>query len=73
MINNPISYVKNTRQTYSKQYETVLTEVLVQFADENPAWIPYETLVEMERVCNCLLYTSPSPRDRQKSRMPSSA
>ena len=26
--------------------------------------IPYKT---------CLLYTSPSPRDRQKSRMPSSA
>ena len=27
--------------------------------------------ISMERVC--LLYTSPSPRDRQKSRMPSSA
>ena len=26
-----------------------------------------------ESVCICLLYTSPSPRDRQKSRMPSSA
>ena len=25
------------------------------------------------KYCNCLLYTSPSPRDRQKSRMPSSA
>ena len=25
------------------------------------------------RVYTCLLYTSPSPRDRQKSRMPSSA
>ena len=25
------------------------------------------------QVYNCLLYTSPSPRDRQKSRMPSSA
>ena len=25
------------------------------------------------RVIGCLLYTSPSPRDRQKSRMPSSA
>ena len=25
------------------------------------------------RVLACLLYTSPSPRDRQKSRMPSSA
>ena len=26
-----------------------------------------------QRVMSCLLYTSPSPRDRQKSRMPSSA
>ena len=26
-----------------------------------------------ERLDDCLLYTSPSPRDRQKSRMPSSA
>ena len=25
------------------------------------------------KVLGCLLYTSPSPRDRQKSRMPSSA
>ena len=29
-----------------------------------PSWLPHGT---------CLLYTSPSPRDRQKSRMPSSA
>ena len=29
--------------------------------------------VELEEYENCLLYTSPSPRDRQKSRMPSSA
>ena len=28
---------------------------------------------ELARHKNCLLYTSPSPRDRQKSRMPSSA
>ena len=26
-----------------------------------------------EHIYGCLLYTSPSPRDRQKSRMPSSA
>ena len=32
--------------------------------------IPVGTRV---RICPCLLYTSPSPRDRQKSRMPSSA
>ena len=28
---------------------------------------------ESNRMLPCLLYTSPSPRDRQKSRMPSSA
>ena len=28
---------------------------------------------EAVRYCNCLLYTSPSPRDGTKSRMPSSA
>ena len=27
----------------------------------------------IRKVCNCLLYTSPSPRDRTRSRMPSSA
>ena len=28
---------------------------------------------QIEEYSDCLLYTSPSPRDRQKSRMPSSA
>ena len=28
---------------------------------------------DMEMLLTCLLYTSPSPRDRQRSRMPSSA
>ena len=32
-----------------------------------------EYLFFSEGVFSCLLYTSPSPRDRQKSRMPSSA
>ena len=30
-------------------------------------------VTNFDSVNNCLLYTSPSPRDRQKSRMPSSA
>ena len=30
-------------------------------------------LVSEKDILRCLLYTSPSPRDRQKSRMPSSA
>ena len=34
---------------------------------------PAEILVDGSEFKTCLLYTSPSPRDRQKSRMPSSA
>ena len=37
-----------------------------------PRQIPY-TLELMERHPLCLLYTSPSPRDKRQSRMPSSA
>ena len=44
-VENPLSPVRNTRQTYDKQLERVITEVQVQFADENPAWIPLETLL----------------------------
>ena len=35
--------------------------------------LPYETLMEEVKNCDCLLYTSPSPRDQRGSRMPSSA
>ena len=39
------------------------------------AWLNRQTVNEAEQRLYdiCLLYTSPSPRDRQKSRMPSSA
>ena len=32
-----------------------------------------KVVVSSRKLEDCLLYTSPSPRDRQKSRMPSSA
>ena len=34
---------------------------------------PNGTKAQEGQISDCLLYTSPSPRDRQKSRMPSSA
>ena len=34
---------------------------------------PMKVAISDEVFNDCLLYTSPSPRDRQKSRMPSSA
>ena len=47
-VNNPISYVKNTRVSYSKFHQKKVREVQVQFKDEEPAWIPYETLLAIE-------------------------
>jgi hypothetical protein len=47
-VENPLSPVRNTRQTYNKQLERVITEVQVQFADENPTWIPLETLLAIK-------------------------
>jgi len=47
-MTNPISYVKNTRESWSRSLEKNIREVQVQFKDENPAWIPYETLLAIE-------------------------
>ena len=40
IMNNPI---KNTRKMYYKYLSKNVTEVLVQFKDENPTWIPLTT------------------------------
>jgi hypothetical protein len=48
MMANPINPVKNTRESYSKFTGKVYTEVEVQFVDEDPAWIPYSTLMAMQ-------------------------
>ena len=50
--------------------ENTSSEVRLQFAT-GPA--TRGTMYDKTDVMPCLLYTSPSPRDRQKARMPSSA
>ena len=47
-MENPLSPVKNTRETWNRQLEKVVTEVQVQFGEENPAWIPLETLLALQ-------------------------
>ena len=44
---NPFRPVKNVRTIYDRFYQKNVKEVQVQFKDENPAWIPYETLLSM--------------------------
>ena len=51
-MTNPLSYVKNTRQSYRKDLEKVITEVQVQFKNEPPAWIPYQTLLAIQENIN---------------------
>jgi len=51
-LDNPFSVVKNTREVWSKFLEQNIREVQVQFADEEPAWIPYTTLLAIQKSQN---------------------
>ena len=55
-------------------YQLLKTDSVVEgvhyLPTDSPIAVGYKA---MARAMSCLLYTSPSPRDRQKSRMPSSA
>ena len=44
---NPLSYVKNVRTVYDRFYQKNIKEVQLEFLDEDPALIPYETLISM--------------------------
>ena len=59
---SPKKETKETKKSYEDEIQGFWERKgTIQFIND----IPVDTL--------CLLYTSPSPRDRQKSRMPSSA
>ena len=49
------------------------TKVFDQVDKKMSKFISEKLNVNIEEARNCLLYTSPSPRDEQSSRMPSSA
>ena len=47
-MRNPLSPVIQVRYSYSRFLQKHVTEVEVQFKDEDPAWIPYDTLLAMQ-------------------------
>ena len=57
-----IDYIKAERAWWKSDYSKGLAKFTLQ-----------TVLADFNDELSCLLYTSPSPRDRQKSRMPSSA
>ena len=63
-VGKDIYGVKLERQTSLDSLEPAQIIIMISSPDDR---------IEIKEVQSCLLYTSPSPRDRQKSRMPSSA
>ena len=57
---------------YIFQQYNLIPNLTVRENIEVGAYLSKQPL-DIDEIIDCLLYTSPSPRDRQKSRMPSSA
>ena len=78
---NSIDAIETSAQKYQRALDLFTESVLKPDHDLRGCAYNqgcYEDLMEirehvLEYLKTCLLYTSPSPRDRQKSRMPSSA
>ena len=73
MFTSPIIY-RIKKNAFSLTVMTVVSAITVSvlcFAALSRSTLTNEVLLSSPH--DCLLYTSPSPRDRQKSRMPSSA
>ena len=51
-MENPLAYVKNTREKFDRFHQVIVTEVQVQFDDEEPAWIPLSTLLSVQKLVN---------------------
>ena len=67
-VNSPGAYLLYFMKRATQTDADFLTRV-----GEIGGWFELDGQVEFWRRWPCLLYTSPSPRDRQRSRMPSSA
>ena len=68
IFNGRFSTSESTRANYARgedTYDPILSKAVV-FPETN------EEVSQLLKLC-CLLYTSPSPRDAESSRMPSSA
>ena len=77
---NLVKYVLQRVLAQSEEFDTTpdilfsLQRVIDAFNQSKVITVKKDDLKSsLEQLHNCLLYTSPSPRDRQKSRMPSSA
>ena len=77
-INNVENILSPSLVVFPKRIEANI-KLMIQIAGGTDILRPHikthkiAEIINMQLDHGCLLYTSPSPRDRQKSRMPSSA
>ena len=64
-VGDALSYLEFSKKRISNEAKKILESAIAN-AENNHN-------LDIDKLYVCLLYTSPSPRDRQKSRMPSSA
>ena len=69
----PILSAENVSVIESEQRQVTVDELLIDLDVLRSLIRGTPVINEMTLVGTCLLYTSPSPRDRTRSRMPSSA
>ena len=82
-IQNLLSDLSSTAEKYNMKHLLQPIDKVLKEGNQSMRWInQYEKGLSIEQIIkisiedmirSCLLYTSPSPRDREKSRMPSSA
>ena len=65
-LNQYSNDIKNEVETYG-------AEALIGIYEDMLLIREFESMLQSIKTQGCLLYTSPSPRDRTRSRMPSSA
>ena len=71
VVNNPHKQIEE-RQFFERDELKVILDLYAKMVSEG-SWKDYGLNISSKQVSFCLLYTSPSPRDRTRSRMPSSA
>ena len=76
MLIDGLEYVNWNRDLFEKAHAAGLTAIhatLVYWEDTQESFVKMNYWDDLIQSNNCLLYTSPSPRDVEESRMPSSA
>ena len=70
-IGNYVTYKKVGNFVYTSGHVPITSSK--NYLGKIPSEVSLEDGYKAAELCACLLYTSPSPRDRTRSRMPSSA